>query len=149
MTSKVIPINGENKTKLNIKVFSAERKSHQVAFEYVSNGIKVQTDFLGNHSGEDIVLFCDEKSQLKITSGHGRFTHFRTDHTFKEKKEMVCENIIIDVPKSTDSSCMFVIDTHLGKAYQFICDVCLAYGKMENANVYEEEDVMQKEKEAV
>lgn len=122
---------GEKKqSKVSIKIFATQKRMYQSKIKYICNGKTVQTEWLGSPSGEDVVILADEGSDIRIISGYGKATHFKTDDTFSEKVNVLSDHILIRVPEAAGRQSMFVIDAHLGKAHQVVRDICLAFGNI-------------------
>ena len=148
--TNIIPFgNGKTEqTRVSVKLFASDKKMYKSSLEYICNGEIIQTGWLGNPSGEDHTVHADRGSCIKVISGYGKPTHFKTDGTFNEKVNELSDHILIKVPEAAGRSSMFVVDAHLGTAHQMIRDICLAFGEIEGAEVRFEEKIRREEEVA-
>ncbi len=129
--------------KINVKVFATDNKVYKSYLEYKSKGKSVITKALGTPQGEDLTIWADEGSFIKVICAFGK-AHFETDDTFGKKVSKFSDHILIKVPRYGHSN-MFVVDAHFGSAHRIMRDICLAYGGMENASVAFDEETAKKE----
>ena len=147
--NKIVSIsNGRTRqAAVDVKVFASEKRMYQSKLVYYSNGEKVETSMLGNPSGQDLRLNVDEGTWIKVISGYGRATHFKTDDTFSKKVHELSDHILVKAPMAGGHS-MFVVDAHLGSAHQVIREVILAFGDLVGAEISFEERVRNKKEDA-